>query len=96
MRDEQSHEQPYIDSLAQIDKDNFEQKNVIITSVITLTEVLSSKLTQGQEEKFLKTFKRVNQLLYDVDYAVATKARKFRGAFLKHASGKTLTTHATF
>ncbi|HZM06010.1 MAG TPA: PIN domain-containing protein [Candidatus Saccharimonadales bacterium] len=92
LKGEQSHGPPYVDSIAQIAKDNFEQKNVIITSVITLTEVLSSKLTPEEEESFLKTFKRVNHILYDVDYAIATKARKFRESFLSHSSGKTLAT----
>lgn len=90
LKGEQSHGEPHVSSLAQMAKDNFEQKNRIVTSVITLTEVLSSKLTPDEEEAFLKTFKRVNHVLYDVDYGIATKARKFRDAFLKHPSGKTL------
>ena len=92
LKGEQSHGQAYIDSMMQISKQNFENKNIIITSVITLTEVLSSSLTTEQEEAFLKTFKATNHTLYDVDYAIARKARQFREAFLNHQSGKTLAT----
>lgn len=92
LKNEQSHGKPHMDSIIQIAKDNFALKNTIITSVLTMTEVLSSSLTPGQEEAFLKTFKATNHTLYDVDYGIAKKARKFREAFLNHPSGKKFTT----
>jgi predicted nucleic acid-binding protein len=92
IKNEVSHGKHHLDAISQIAKENFENKNLIITSVITLTEVLSSSLTAEQEEAFLKTFKSTNHTLYDVDYAIARKARRFREAFLHHSSSKKLTT----
>jgi hypothetical protein len=89
---EQSHGKAHVDSMLQIAKDNFENKNEIITSVITLTEVLASKLTFDQEDKFFQTFKYTNHTLYDVDYAIAKKARELRQASLVHPSAKILST----
>jgi len=48
--------------MIKIAKDNFENKNEIFTSVITLTEVLRAKLTDDQEEKFHGTFKSINHI----------------------------------
>jgi predicted nucleic acid-binding protein len=78
--------------MAQIAKENFELKNIIITSVITRIEVLSSKLTPEQEEKFKKTFRSPNHTLHDVDPPIADKARQFRDQLLNHVSGKILST----
>ena len=92
LKGETSHGKQHVESMVQISKDNFENKNVIITSVITLTEVLSSSLTADQEEAFSKTFKATNHTLYDVSYSIAKKARELREAFLKHSSGRKLAT----
>jgi predicted nucleic acid-binding protein len=92
LQEEQSHGRSHFEAMIQIARENFENKNTIITSTITLTEVLPVSLTQSQEEEFLKTFKSTNHTLYDVDYAIAIKARKFRAAFLQHPAGKKLHT----
>src|SRR2546423_23466 len=75
---EQSHGAVYLQAMAQIAKDNYELKNVIFTSVITLTEVLESKLTKDQVVLFKKTFRSTNHTLHDVDAPIAEKAMQFR------------------
>jgi predicted nucleic acid-binding protein len=92
LKDEQSHGKNHIQAMAQLAKDNFELKNTIITSAITLIEVLSAKLTAAQEEQFQKTFRSPNHILYDVDPPIALKARQFRERFLNHPSGKGIST----
>ena len=87
LKGEESHGKSHIQAMVQIAKDNFELKNTIITSAITLIEVLSSKLTPEQEEQFQKTFRSPSHILYDVDPPVALKARQFRERFLNHPSG---------
>ncbi len=88
---EQSHGQPHIGAMEQIANDNFQLKNMIFTSVITLIEVLESKMSPDQRELFRKTFLSSNHVLYDVDPPIAHKAREFRER-VKVETQKILTT----
>jgi predicted nucleic acid-binding protein len=81
-----------IDALAAIVKDHFDRKVAIVTSTITLIEVLSSSLSEEEEKRFRLSFKPGDHLLYEVDPPIAFKARDFRERLLKNQDGKTLPT----
>src|SRR5712691_9188893 len=81
-----------IDALEKIIKENFERKAEIVTSTITMIEVLSSSLTEEQEKRFRGSFRPTNHVMYDVDPPIALKARESRERLLKDASGKKLPT----
>lgn len=82
LKGEESHGAEYMAALKLIAHENFEMKNVIITSVITQIEVLSAKLTAEQEELFKKSFRSQYHIQYDVDPPIAQKARQFRESLL--------------
>ena len=90
--EEQAHGKESIDALEKIAKDNFNRTAVIMTSTMTLIEVLSSSLNEDQEKRFRLSFRPQDHLLYEVDPPIALKARDFRQRLLKHKSGKTLST----
>lgn len=52
---------------------------ILVTSTLSITEVLSAELTDDQRERFEKCF-GPNHLARDVDGAIARKARDFRRA----------------
>lgn len=52
IKKEQSHGKQCIDAMSQITTDNFQLKNIMLTSVITLIEVLESRLTADEQEDF--------------------------------------------
>lgn len=86
---EQQHGKQYLDALAQISDENFQRKNTIVTSTITLIEVLSIKIGTDKEALFRKSFRNQDHIAYDVDAAIAFKARELRERFL---TGKKLAT----
>jgi predicted nucleic acid-binding protein len=90
--EETAHGKECIDALRRIAKDNFEKKNVIITSTITFVEVLSSTLSEENERKFRRSFRHQDHIAYDVDPPIAMKARELRDRFMKHPSNKSLST----
>jgi predicted nucleic acid-binding protein len=92
IKGEDSHGRQYKEALRQIAHENFEGKNIIITSTITQIEVLDAKLTDEQKEQFRKTFRSQTHIQYDVDPPIAQKARQFREQTLNHISGKKLST----
>lgn len=75
---EQSHGPAHVAAMTQIAAENFKLNNTILTSVITLIEVLESTLTPDQANQFNRTFNATNHVLYDVDPPIARKARLFR------------------
>jgi predicted nucleic acid-binding protein len=79
---EQTHGAVHLDAIAQIAKDNFELKNVIITSTITLVEVTYAKLNQQQRDQYQQSFRPDSHLPYDLDKKIAEKARVLRERFL--------------
>jgi len=81
-----------MDAIHKILKDNFEKNAVIITSTLTIVEVLSADLTSDQEELFHKSFRPSDHIRYDLDPPIALKARDFRRRCLDHPSGKKLAT----
>ena len=52
-----------IDALARIAKDHFDRKVAIVTSTLTLIEVLSSSLTEEQEKRFHRCFRPFDHVL---------------------------------
>jgi predicted nucleic acid-binding protein len=92
LRDEKSHGQAHLDAIAQILKENYERKNIIISSTLTLVEVLGSNMEPEKEKLFRKAFGSQDHIAYDLDTAIALKARELRDRFLKHKSGKILGT----
>jgi hypothetical protein len=50
----------------------------IVTSSVTLTEVIQSQLTMEQKERYAKIFQHPNLQLYDVDRRIAGKASVIR------------------
>ncbi len=92
LMDEQSHGKACMDAIGQVLAENFQRKNVIISSTITLIEVLAAKIGDEKEKLFRKSFRTQDHIAYDVDAAIALKARELREQFLAHTSGKTLAT----
>ena len=90
--EEKAHGKECLDALLRIAKDNFEKKNIIITSTITFVEVLSSTLSEDNERKFRRSFRHQDHIAYDLDPPIAMKVREFRDKFSKHKSGKNLST----
>ena len=70
-------------------KDNFQRKNVIITSTLIFTEVLSVNLDEESERKFRKLFRNGDHIAYDVDPPIAMMSTKFG----KHFSRKKAIEH---
>jgi predicted nucleic acid-binding protein len=81
-----------MDAIQKILKDNFEKNAVIITSTLTIVEVLSADLTSDQEELFHRSFRPSDHIRYDLDPPIALKARDFRRRCLDHPSGRKLAT----
>jgi predicted nucleic acid-binding protein len=90
--EEKAHGKECLDALLRIAKDNFEKKNIIITSTITFVEVLSSTLSEDNGRKFRRSFRHQDHIAYDLDPPIAMKVREFRDKFSKHKSGKNLST----
>jgi hypothetical protein len=90
--DAQEHGPEYLAALNQTAKENFEKKNIIITSAIIFTEVLSSRFNQDQQCIFRKSFRSGDHIAYDVDPPIALKAGEFREALVTHESGRKLAT----
>jgi predicted nucleic acid-binding protein len=57
-------------------------KAEIFTSVLTVTEVLESKMTDAEKTRFQDLFKRPNVVQVDVDSRVAGLAAEIRGHYL--------------
>lgn len=72
----------HLSGIDEILEDNFQLKNRIVTSTITVIEVLSCRLTPEQEKQFRKLFTYTNHEKLDVDTRIAEKARELREAFL--------------
>jgi predicted nucleic acid-binding protein len=87
-----AHGKECIDALNKIAAENFDRNVVVITSTLTLVEVLSANLSTEQEKQFHQSFRHQDHIRYDLDPPIALKARDFRERFLKHESGKTLST----
>jgi predicted nucleic acid-binding protein len=71
---------PHMDEIL---NENFQTKNIIITSTITSIEVLSCRMTFEEEANFKKLFRYNNHLKYDVDARIAEKARSLRDDLLR-------------
>ena len=87
LRDEQAYKSS-LPSMKEIIRLNKERSNMIITSTITIIEVLESKLTADQEKAFRECFKSPKHALYDVDPPIADRARELRDYYVRHPIGK--------
>jgi predicted nucleic acid-binding protein len=83
LRDEAAYKAE-LPMMAEIIRENSVRENTIITSTVTLIEVLSTKLTGDQEKTFRDCFKNPKHVLYDVDPAVAFRARELREYYVTH------------
>ena len=92
LKGEEIHGRTYLDAIRETAKENFEKKVVIITSTITLVEVLQAKLSEEQERLFRKSFKYQDHIARDVDPPVAIMARNFRQSLYAKNERKTVTT----
>jgi predicted nucleic acid-binding protein len=92
LMEEKSHGKVHMDAIAQIANENFQRKNVIITSTITFIEVMASKIRAEKEALFRKSFRTGDHIAYDVDPPIALRARELRENLAKHESGKNLST----
>jgi predicted nucleic acid-binding protein len=90
--EEKEHGKDCIEALQHIAKENFEKKNVIITSVITFIEVLSASLSEEDERRFRRSFRHQDHIAYDVDVPIAMKARDFRGNLRSQSPKKIIST----
>jgi hypothetical protein len=73
----------------------YAKRAVLITSVVTLTEILQSQMTREQKERYQEAFGHPQLQLMDVDRRIAAKAafirefydtRVFEGGLLKNGS----------
>lgn len=89
---EVSHGEECVQGITEAAKDNADRKNTIISSTILFTEVLAAKIGDENEALLRKSFRGRTHIAYDVDTAIALKAREFREKLLNHESGKKLAT----
>ncbi|NJK93077.1 MAG: PIN domain-containing protein [Blastochloris sp.] len=75
----------YLDSINAIIESNKNGQCTIITSTITMTEVLSTKFDNNQQEReFVDCFSFKKHLTFDVDPPVAMKARELRDYYISN------------
>lgn len=77
---EAGHKDHLVD-IDQIVAENKKGDNIIVTSQITIVEVISTLRDPKHEEKFIKLFNGRNVLRHDVDPRVSAKARDIRFHF---------------
>ena len=73
---------PWLPSIRAVADANFRSENVIVTSTITLIEVMSFKLTVQQENKFQRSFDGYRHKLVEVGPTVALRSREYREKFV--------------
>ncbi len=90
---QESSKAPWLPAINEIVAANKRRDNLIITSVLTLMEVLESRLTPEQEKDFQNCFHFGTHERYDVDIPVVMRARRYRDHYLANkVDGKVLTT----
>ena len=67
-----------MEGIAEVARDVNDNKAVLITSVITLTEVLEARLSDEARQKFRDLFKRRNVKQINVDQRIAQLAQEIR------------------
>lgn len=92
LKEELTHGKQHLDAVAQILHENADRKNIITSSTITLIEVLACRIGDENERLFRRSFQTQDHIAYDVDSAIALKARQLRENCLGHPTGKTLAT----
>lgn len=83
-----------IEAIECILKLNKQGKNIIMTSTITITELLESKISKQSEELFMAALKRPNITRIPTLEPIAYEARRIRDFYYnqRDRSGKTLST----
>ena len=94
---QESSKAPWLPAINEIIAANKKRDNLIITSVLTLMEVLESKMTPEQEKAFQDCFYFGTHERYDIDVPVVMKARRYRDHYLTNkVSGKSLAVYDAF
>ena len=75
--------QDVMDGMAQVVEQSAKNQAIIITSVLTKTEVLESQLTEEQRKKFNAVFGHRNVVLLDLDQRISDEAARIRGYYKK-------------
>jgi len=65
-------------------RENIQRKIKIVTSAITRVEVTALRLSSAQETQFQSTFRPGDHEIYDVDIAIADKARGYCAYYMQH------------
>jgi predicted nucleic acid-binding protein len=73
---------PELSAIKTLLTENRENKSTIITSTLTLVEVLAKKLPPEKEKLFRELFTFEIHTAYDLDIQIAFKARDIRGYYL--------------
>jgi predicted nucleic acid-binding protein len=76
-----ANKKDFLPDIDEILKENAEHKAVIITSQITIIEVLEASLDASQRDVFSEALNRSWNVLYDVDWPIARKAHDNRAAY---------------
>lgn len=77
----ESHPPEVLDGLDEMIREIDEGKCLLITSVITFSEVLEVNMTQAQKDQFQKLFDRRNVRAIDVDMRIARLAGEIRSYY---------------
>jgi|SRR3954468_10874151 predicted nucleic acid-binding protein len=91
LMDDKTYGEATLAAISERLRENAAGKNMVITSTITLIEVLACKIPQDAERQFRQSFRGGDQIAYDVDAAIALKARELRAHYLT-TSGRKLAT----
>lgn len=92
LRDEAAYA-PFLPAIKETAEANFRGENIIVTSTITLIEVLPNKLTPQLEKKFQRCFDGHRHKMVEVGPPVAIRSREYRSTFAEE-SKKLLTADA--
>ncbi len=85
LNEETTHGEECLRAISSIATENRERKNTVITSAITYCEVLG--LIEEREKVFRGSFRSQDHTAYDVDSAIAIKARELRSHFIQNPEG---------
>jgi len=76
---ETCHGEGTLEAIEQLLEENKENRNIIITSTLTLTEVFKCSPAKKQQELLLELFQLPNHIVYDLDAKIAQRAGELRG-----------------
>ena len=84
-------ESKWLPAIAEIVRLNKQRSNLIVTSVMTMMEVLESRLTETEKREFKQCFDFGTHQMWDIDLPIVTVARRYRDHYLANpVNGKSL------